>query len=92
MLQTILPAKRLKIISIKGEDNTIMDQVVQANLEDSYFSKLRHSLKADYPTTEIDSRHFFDLSVDSKNCIHRFSRLWIPESLYLSVIREVYIR
>ncbi len=90
MLQTILLAKRLEIISIKREDNTIIDQVIQANLEDSYCSKLRHSLKANYPIKEIDSRHFFDLSVDSKNCIRQFGRLWVPESLYLSVIREVY--
>ncbi len=90
MLQTILPAKRLEIISIEREDNTMIDRVVQANLEDSYYSKLRHSLKADYPTKEIDSRHFSDLSVDLKNCIRRFGRLWVPESLYLPVIREVH--
>ncbi len=74
-LQTILPTKRLEIISIKEEDNTIIDRVVQANLEDSYCSKLYHSLKANYPTKEIDSRHFSDLSVDSENCIRRFGRL-----------------
>ncbi len=90
LLQTIFSAKRLEIISIKEENNTIIDQVVQANLEDSYCSKLRHSLKADYPTKEIDSRHFFDLSVDSENGIRRFGRLWVPESLYLPVIREVH--
>ena len=90
LLQTILHAKRLEIISIKGKDNTIIDRVVQANLEDSYCSKLRYSLKADYPTKEIDSRHFSDLSVDSENCIWQFGQLWVPESLYLPVIREVH--
>ncbi len=90
MLQTILPAKRLEIISIKEKDNTIINRVVQANLEDSYCSKLRHSLKTDYSTKEIDSRHFSDLSVDSENYIRRFGRLWVPESLYLPVIREVH--
>ncbi len=76
LLQTILLAKRLEIILIKKQNNsTIVDQVVQANLEDSYCSKLCYSLKNGYPTKEIDSRHFSDLSVDSKNCICRFDRL-----------------
>ena len=76
---------------IKGEDNnTIVDQVVQANLKDSYCSKLRHSLQTGYPSKEIDSRHFSDLSVDSENCIRRYGRLWVPESFYLLVIREVH--
>ena len=90
LLQTIFPAKRLEIMSIKGEDNTIIDRVIQANLEDNYCSKLRHSLKADYPTKEIGSRHFSNLSVDSKNCIRQFSRLWVPENLYLPMIRELH--
>ena len=72
LLQTILLAKRLEIISIKREDNTIIDRVVQANLEDSYCSKLRYLLKADYPMKKIDSRYFSDLSVDLENCIRRF--------------------
>ena len=59
-------------------------------MEGSYCSKLRHSLKDGYPTKETDSRHFSDLSIDSKNCIRRFGRLWVPEKLYLLVIREVH--
>ena len=90
LLQTIFPAKRLEIISIEGKDNTIIDWVVQANLEDSYCSKLRHILKVDYLTKEIDSRHFSNLSVDLENYISRFGWLWVPESLYLPVIREVH--
>ncbi len=90
MLPTILSTKRLEIISIQEEDNTIIDQVVWANLEDSYCFKLYHLLKADYLIKKIDSRHFSDFSVDSENCIRWFGRLWVLESLYLSVIREVY--
>ncbi len=91
LLQTILPAKRLEIILIKGEDNnTIVDQVVQANLKDSYCSKLRYSLQTGYPSKEIDSRHFSDLSVNSENCIRQYGRLWVLESFYLLVIREVH--
>ncbi len=48
LLQPILLAKKLEIISIEGKDNTIIDRMVQANLEYSYCSKLRHLLKADY--------------------------------------------
>ena len=91
LLQTILPAKLLEIILIEREvESTIVDKVVQDNLEDSYCSELRHLLKTGYPTKEIDSRHFSDLSVDSENCIRRFGRLWVSEGLYLSVIREVH--
>ena len=36
-LQTLLPIKRLEISSItKGENTTIIEQVVKANLEDDY--------------------------------------------------------
>ena len=91
MLQTLLPAKRLEIVLIEGEENiTIVEKVIRANLEDDYCSKLRHSLKIGYPIKEIDSRHFPDLSVDSENCVRRYGRLWIPEGLHLLVIREVH--
>ena len=76
LLQTLLPAKRLEIVSIEEKKNiTIVEKVVRANLEDDYCSKLRHSLKIGYPIKEIDSRHFPDLSVDSKNCVCQDSRL-----------------
>ncbi len=76
---------------IKGEDNnTIVNQVIQANLKDSYCSNLCYSLQTGYSLGEIDSRHFSNLSVDSENCIRRYGRLWVPESFYLLVIREVH--
>ena len=39
---------------------------------------------------EIDLRHFSYLSVDLKNCICCYSRLWVPEDLYSLVLREVH--
>lgn len=76
LLQTIFPMERLEIGSIKGEKNrTINKQVVQTNLKDSYYSKLRNALKTDYLIKEIDSRHFYNLSVNSENCICQFGRL-----------------
>ncbi len=91
MLQTILSAKKLEIILIKGENNnTIVDQVIQANLEDSYCSKLRHLLKNGYSIKKTDFRHFSDLSVDSRNCICQFDRFWVSEKWYLSMIREIH--
>ena len=59
---------------MEGENNnTIVDQVVQAKLEDNYYSKLCHSLKDGYLAKKTNLHHFSDLSVDSKNCICRFS-------------------
>lgn len=61
---------RLEIIFIEGVDNNIIvDQIVQANLEDIYCSKLHYILKNGYLTKETVFRHFFNLSIDSKNCI-----------------------
>ena len=69
-LQTLLPAKRLEINSItKGENITIVKQVVKSNLEDDYCSKLHHSLETSHSVKEIDLRYFSHLSIDSKNCI-----------------------
>lgn len=48
----------------------IVEQVVQANLKDNYCFKLCNALKTGYLIEEIDLCHFFDLSVDSKNCIY----------------------
>ena len=76
LLQTIFFAKRLEIILIKEEDNkTIINQVVQANIENSYCSKLYYLLKTDYSIKEIDFRHFFNLLVDTKNYIYWFGWL-----------------
>ena len=69
-LETFLPAKGLEISSItKGENTTIIRQIVKANLEDDYCSKQRYSLKTSYLVKKIDSCHVSHLSVDLKNCI-----------------------
>lgn len=64
----------MEIILIERENkNTIIDQLVQANLENSYCSKLYHLLKTGYLIKKMDICHFSDLSVDLKNCICQFS-------------------
>ena len=35
-------------------------------------------------------RHFFHLLVDLKNCICQYGQLWVPENLYLLVLKEVH--
>ena len=81
----------MEIILIKEEVKiTTVNRVVQANFENSYCSELHYLLKTGYLIKEVNSRHFSDLSIDSENCIHRFDQLWVSESLYLLVIREVY--
>ena len=82
-LQTLLPAKRLKISLITKEENTtIIEQVVKANLEDDYCSKLYHSLETSHLVKKIDLHYFFHLLVDSKNCICQYGRFWVPKDLY----------
>ena len=82
MLQTIIPAKKLEIGLIKSKKNrTIIKQIVQANLEDSYCSKLRNALKTSYEIEKIDFCHFSNLSIKSENCICWFGQLWISEGL-----------
>lgn len=51
----------------------MINQVVQANLEDSYYFELSYFLNAGYSTKEIVSYHFSDLSVDLKNCICHYN-------------------
>lgn len=53
----------------KKDNNTVVNQVVQTNLEDTYCFELRYSLRADYFIITIDFCHFFDLFANSKNCI-----------------------
>lgn len=70
LLQTIFLVKKLEISSIEEEENCIIvEQIVQANQEDSYCSKLCNALKTGYSIEKIDLRHFFDLLVDSENYI-----------------------
>lgn len=67
--------KKLEIILIEGGENMIIvEQVIQANLEDDYCFKLCHSLKIDCQIKDINSRHFSHLLVDSENYMHYYSR------------------
>lgn len=63
----------------KKNNNTIVDQKVQAILENSYCSKLRHLFS-----------HFSDILIGSKYYICQFGWLWVSRKLYLLMIREVY--
>ena len=91
LLQTMFPTERLKISFIQKEKNgTFIEQVVQANLKDSYYTKLRNVLKTGYLIEKIDSYSFSNLLLDSRNCIYQFSQLLIAESLNLLVIRNVH--
>ena len=63
---------------------------MQANLENSYCSELRYLLKISYSIIKIYLHHFSALLVDLENYICQFGRLWFPEGLYLSEIKEIY--
>lgn len=63
LLQIIFLVKRIKTILIDTKNNNIIiDQLVQANMDNSYYFKLYHFLKACYQTKEIDFHHFSDLA------------------------------
>ena len=69
--------------------NTIPEKVIQANLLDSYYIKIRKVLVTGSPSTEkINPCHISDLSIDDNRCFRRFNRFWIPKNLYLLVINE----
>ena len=75
-LQTLLSTKRWEIVLIKREENiTIIEKIIQANLEDNYCFKLYHLLKIGYPIKKIDLCHFLNLSVDSENCVCWYDQL-----------------
>ena len=91
LLQTILPPERLEISSIDPDKSkTTPERVIQANLVDFYCTKLRKSIRTSSSIEGINTRHFSDLFVDTKNCIRRFDRLWVPDNLQLTVIRDVH--
>lgn len=70
-------AKRQKIILKKRENNNtifylltvIVDSVMQVNLKDSYFFKLRHLFNNCYQVKETNLHYISDLLVDLKNYI-----------------------
>lgn len=38
----------------------------------------------------INLYHFSHLLIDSKNCVRQYGKLWVPESLYLVLIRKIH--
>ena len=91
LLQTILPPERLEISSIDPDKSkTTPERVIQANLVDPYCTKLRESIRTSFSIEGINTRHLSDLFIDTKNCIRRFDRLWVPDNLQLTVIRDVH--
>ena len=87
----ILPPERLEISSIDPDKSkTTPERVIQANLVDPYCTKLRESIRTSSSIEGINTRHLSDLFVDTKNYIRRFDRLWVPDNLQLTVIRDVH--
>ena len=64
--------------------------MIQANLVDLYCTKLCKSIRISSSIEDINTCHFSDLFVDTKNCIYWFDRLWVPDNLQLTVIRDVH--
>lgn len=85
-----LSCRKSEISFIEKKNHTIGQQVVQANLKDSYYSKLCNALKTGYPIEKMNLYYFSDFSIDLKNCIWQFCQLWIPEGWNLLVIREIH--
>ena len=91
LLQTILPPERLEISSIDPDKSkTTPERVIQANLVDLYCTKLRESIRTSSSIEGINTYHFSNLFVDTKNCIRQFDRFWVPDNLQLTVIRDVH--
>ena len=91
LLQTILPPERLEISSIDlDESETTPKKVIRANLADPYCIKLRKTISPHSSIEGINTRHLSDISIDTKGCIRRFNRLWVPDHLQLMVIKEVH--
>lgn len=54
----------------KKNNNTIIDQVIQTNIEDSYCLKLYYLSKANYWINKPNSYPFFNILIQSKNYIY----------------------
>lgn len=63
--------------------------VIQTNLVDFYCTKLYKSIRTSFSIEGINICYLSDLFVDTKNCICRFDRFWIPDNLQLMVLRDV---
>ena len=91
LLQTILPPEKLEISIIDQEKSkTTSERVIQANLVNSYYTKLRKIIRTSSSIEGINTRHLLDLFIDTKDCIRQFNRLWVPDNLQLMVIRDMH--
>ena len=91
LLQTILPPERLEISTIDPDKSkTTPERMIQANLVDPYYTKLRKTIRTSSSIEGINTRHLSDLFIDTKDCIRQFNRLWVPDNLQLTVIRDVH--
>lgn len=57
------------------ENITIIEQVIQANLKDNYYSKLCYLLKKSFQTKDINLYYFSYPLFNMENYMHRYSRL-----------------
>ena len=64
--------------------------MIQANWVDSYYLKLRKTIKRSLLIEGIINHHLSDLSIDTSDCIYQFNRLWVPDNLQLTVIRAMH--
>ncbi len=91
LLQTIFLPKRLEISSIDlDKSETSLKKVIQINLTDLYYIKLCKKISIHSVIEGINTCNLSDLSIDTRGCICRFNRLWVPNHLQLMVIREVH--
>ncbi len=67
----ILSSERLEISFIDpNKSETISKKLIQANLTDLYCIKLYKIISTYFPIKSINTCHFSDLSIDTKNCIY----------------------
>ncbi len=62
--------------------------MIQANLTDLYYIKLRKTLLTHFLIENINTCHLSDLLIDIRNCIHQFDCLWVTNHLQLMVLKE----
>ena len=91
MLQTIFLSERLEISTIDPKKSkTTLERVIQTNLVDLYCTKLCKIIRTSSSIESINTCYISDLFIDTKDCIHQFNCLWVPDNLQLTVIRDMH--
>ena len=57
---------------------------------DPYYIKLCKTIRTSSFIEDINTRHFLDLFIDTKDYIRQFNRIWVSNNLQLMVIRDVH--